>query len=399
MVVNSALLANKPKLVAKHQYGGNFYKNWSKSEIAKLQMFLASEDKLGDERYLGEFDGIMGPETFKAIKAYQRKHGLKHVDGLWGYNTNLIHRPLLSSTLDKGLYKPNQKTDMSSLVPRKTSFTYVKADQLPQQELDKAIKYYYANPELFFSDDSDASYWRQVFHNSGKWGADHINMIGTLVDPAKRNNIDSKKLTTGWKTEAMKDDMYKAQRTVMPGLLTALSAPVVIANPIGTGAVTLGSLVGSSAGDTWGELAGRDMAQNPNNNHYNSADPMEQRYGGATIIYDPERTVEDARNKGRFIGGIIGGAGAGYASKFLQAPNLQSLRDIHAESPRLHNRKTTLQNYKPRASRTDKGIKRPGTGGKRKPVKQNKSNPHINFENLAQRKAAGGFIYFSKFFK
>lgn len=65
---------------------------------------------------------------------------------------------MLSSTLDKGSYKPNQKTDMSSLVPHKTSFTYATADQIPQKELEKAINYYYANPELFFSDDPDASY-------------------------------------------------------------------------------------------------------------------------------------------------------------------------------------------------------------------------------------------------
>lgn len=398
MVVNSVLLANKSKLISKHQYGGNFYKNWSKSEIAKLQMFLASEDKLGDERYLGEFDGIMGPETFKAIKAYQRKHGLKHVDGLWGYNTNLIHRPLLSSTLDKGSYKPNQKTDMSSLVPRKTSFTYVNADQLPQHELDKAINYYYANPELFFSDDPDASYWRQVFHNSGKWGADHINMIGTLVDPAKRNNIGSKKLTTGWKTEAIKDDMYKAQKTVMPGVLAALSAPAVLVNPTGVGAAAIGSLVGSSAGDTWGELVGRDRAQNPDNNHYSSEDPMEQRYGGATVIYDPEKTVEDARNTGRFIGGVVGGLGAGYASQFLKAPTMQDLRSTYAQSPRLHNRKTTLQDYKPRAVRSDKGKTQPRPKRKR-PVKPKVPTQHINFENLAQRKAIGGPIYFRNFFK
>lgn len=99
-------------MVTKFQHGGNFYKNWSKEDIIRLQMFLASEDKLGEDRYQGEFDGIVGEKTINAIKAYQRKHGLKNVDGLWGYNTNLIHRPMLSSTLDKGSYKPNQKTDM-----------------------------------------------------------------------------------------------------------------------------------------------------------------------------------------------------------------------------------------------------------------------------------------------
>ena len=89
------------------------------------------------------------------------------------------------------------------------------------------------------------------------------------------------------------------------------------------------------------------------------------------------------------------------------------MRAEHGKSPRLHNRKSTLRDYKPRATRKDTGTKRPKNGydwqdkpvvvlyeapvgGGTAPVMPAESS--INFENLAARKARGGSLGRNKYF-
>ena len=332
MGVNSVLLANKPKLIAKHQYGGNFYKNWQPWEIMRLQRFLARESVMGDNAYKGEEDGKMSKELFEAIKYYQKHVRGMTSDGLWGYNTNLHHGVLEFDTLKKGSYTSNHKTELgASLMRNPGVFTYMNADSFKDQApLNKAIQYYLANPAEFMSNDETASYWRQVFHNSGKWGSDMINLIASTITPEERKKIDSRKLTWQWKTDNVKDAIYEGQKKVMPGLLTALAAPVVlggVAAPLLGGAAVetiagLGaSYLGAQVGGEVGKHIGHAMADT--NTIY--SDPIQGRYGAISVIHDPKRAIREAERTGEFLGSMVGGAAGGFAGNVAGAAARKSV--------------------------------------------------------------------------
>jgi hypothetical protein len=325
MVVNSALLVNKPKLVAKHQYGGNFYKKWQPWEIARLQRFLAREDIMGNNNYKGEEDGKMSKALFDAIKYYQAHVRGVTADGLWGYNTNLHHHVLQMDTLSKGSYKSNYKTELgSSLIRKPMIFTYSTADQFTPKQLEDARNYYLANPAEFMSNDETASYWRQVFHNSGKWGADQINLIASTITPEERKKLDSRKLTMQWKTDNVKDAIYEGQKKVMPGLLTALAAPVVIggvAAPLLGGAAveTLAGLGASYVGAKVGGAVGKQIGGAVANTDKIYSDPVQSRYGAVSVIHDPKRAIQEAERTGEFVGSMVGGALGGASGNALGA--------------------------------------------------------------------------------
>lgn len=325
MVVNSALHANKPKLVAKHQYGGNFYKKWKPWEIARLQRFLAREDIMGNNNYKGEEDGKMSKALFDAIKYYQANVRGVTADGLWGYNTNLHHHVLQMDTLSKGSYKSNYKTELgSSLIRKPMVFTYSNADQFSQKQLDQVLRYYLANPAEFMSKDETASYWRQVFHNSGKWGSDQINLIASTITPEERKKLDSRTLTTQWKTDNVKDAIYEGQKKVMPGLLTALAAPVVIggvAAPLLGGAAveTLAGLGGSYVGAKVGGAVGKQIGGAVADTDKIYSDPVQSRYGAVSVIHDPKRAIQEAERTGEFIGSMVGGTVGGATGNVLGA--------------------------------------------------------------------------------
>lgn len=158
-------------------------------------------------------------------------------------------------------------------------------------------------------------------------------MIQTLVDPEKRKNIDSKKQTTQWKTEAVKDAIYEGQKKVMPGLLATLTAPVALGTAVtpilggaalegtaGLASSIAGSYILGKLGKDVGASIGEVRAKNPENNTYETSDPMIRRYGGVSIEYDPERTVQEAERigetSGEILGGIVGGfSGSGAVAK------------------------------------------------------------------------------------
>lgn len=324
MVVNSVRLVNKPKLISKHQYGGNFYKKWRPWEIARLQRFLAREDKMGDKAYQGEEDGVMNQELFEAIKNYQRMNNLRDVDGLWGYNTNLKDRVFMSDTLDRGSYKPNQKTDMGWAKPGLPKITQTTVDDLTQKELDEIMTFYYMNPDLLYADTDSNPTWRQIFHNSGKWGSDFLNQIAAMIPEEKRKKIDPKKLTLQWKTDNVKDAIYEGQKKVMPGLLTALAAPVVIggvAAPLLGGAAveTLAGLGGSYVGAKVGGAVGKQIGGAVADTDKVYSDPVQSRYGAVSVIHDPKRAIQEAERTGEFVGSMVGGALGGASGNALGA--------------------------------------------------------------------------------
>ena len=174
------------------------------------------------------------------------------------------------------------------------------------------------------SNDDTASYWRQVFHNSGNWGADQINLIASLINPEDRKKLDSRKLTTQWKTDNVKDAIYEGQEKVMPGLLTALAAPVVIGGvtaPLLGGAAleTLTSLGASHALAKVGGAVGKRIGRAVANTDKVYSDPVQSRYGVVSVIHDPKRAIKEAERKGEFYGSMAGGALGGASGNVLGA--------------------------------------------------------------------------------
>lgn len=240
------------KVAEKMQNGGSFYRNWSEGDIRKLQMFLAREDMLGNEAYKGDLDGIVGPEFIRAVRAYQRKHNFKD-DGMWGYNTNQVHRVLDTNILAKGSYKPTYGQEQGDLYAYPTSFSYTKLSDLPQADAKKAIDYYSLNPELLFSDNAEHSKWRQIFQNSGDAGEEFLTLMYNGLLPEEQNRIDSRKLTDSVKLDQVKENIATGRDEVAKRLGPILAAPIAIEAAIG-GAGLLGT--GATALRTAG-LAGR----------------------------------------------------------------------------------------------------------------------------------------------
>ena len=308
--------------ISSFQNGGGFYKNWSSGDIRKLQMFLAREDMLGNDAYKGELDGIIGPETIRAIKAYQKKHGYKE-DGMWGYNTNQLHRVLDSSILAKGSYKPTHRTEQGNFREIPTSFSYTKLSDLSNADAQKVIDYYSINPELLFSDDLEHSKWRQIFHNSGKNGEDFINQITASLTPEERSRIDPKKLTNSYK-----EDQFASGVTASIDEFGREKLPIILTSPIllGTGistaaggalANTLIPLAGSWAGAKGAGKIGEALGEKNKDKPY--VDNASAKYGVSGIVIDPERRKTEAKNQSELIGGLVGGALTGLATSATQA--------------------------------------------------------------------------------
>lgn len=374
---------------------GNFYKTWQPWEIERLQRFLSKEDKMGDKAYRGDWNGEMSPELFEAVKNYQRAYGLP-VDGLWGYNTNEGHDVLDMNTLQKGSYTNNHKQEIGTYWSPVLNSPYATVDDVPKKVLHDKVIHYSKHPEEFYSNTPTDSRWRHLFLNSGDWGNMYANLWAASIPKEKRDKINGKKLTNSYKNALVKNAIYEGQQAVMPWVAKMLTAPWMLTKE---GLVAAGgALLGSAAGDTWGEIYGRDRAKNPENNYYGSSDPIEQQFGGAYVVYDPNRTVEESRQAGRMIGSFIGANGGGYLGSIMEWPNSQPLGQMMYRSPRLWNRQSTLDTYRPRAVRSDYGIKR-GSRPKLTPIPTPPSKPiivveepSINFENLSRVKARGGII-------
>ena len=291
-------------------------------------MFLSREDMLGDSAYTGDW-GKMNQETINAVKAYQKKHGFTE-DGMWGYNTNSVHKVLDSDILKKGSYKPTHKTEQGSLVAHPTSFTYAKLSDLSNKEAQAVIDYYSAYPELLYSDDPQHAKWRQVFHNSGKDGADFLNQIAGSLTPEERANIDPKKLTTQYKTDALVSTINSGRNEAARQLLPALIAPVALGGlaTVATGGAGLagvtglvGSVAGAEVGRKVGKKVGRKAGENKKDETY--VDEVAERYGVASSVHDPNRRIAEGEQVGAIIGNLVGGA-AGGAVGSLAGAGLQA---------------------------------------------------------------------------
>lgn len=305
------------KVAEKMQDGGNFYRKWSPGDIKKLQMFLSREDMLGNDAYKGEFDGIANSEFIKAVRAYQKRHNFKE-DGMWGYNTNQVHRVLDSDILAKGSYKPTHRTEQGDLIARPTSFSYNKLSDFSNSDAQKIINYYSINPELLFSDNPEHAKWRQIFHNSGKDGADFINQMFGSLTPEERKKIDAKKLTDIYKTDQLVSTINAGRDKTAEKLAPVLASPFVLgplaSTTLGGGLVTAigglaGSTIGAKAGERGGDVVGKVVGKRRKDKPY--TDPISEEYGVASSVIDPERRISEAAKRGREIGGLSGGFAGG----------------------------------------------------------------------------------------
>lgn len=205
----------------------NFYRDWSEGDIRKLQMFLSREDMLGDDAYDGDYDGKMGPKTIAAIKAYQKKQGVT-ADGMWGTNTNKHHKVITSGIVSKSPYKDSHKYEAGNFVKHPTAFTELTWHDLPQKNVADAIAYFSAYPEKLFSEDMEASKWRQIFHNSGKDGADFINQVFASLSPEDQAKVDDRRLTESYKQDRFIRDINEGRNEFAQNFLPVLAGSIAL---------------------------------------------------------------------------------------------------------------------------------------------------------------------------
>lgn len=290
----------------------NFYRDWSEGDIRKLQMFLSREDMLGDAAYDGDYDGKMGPKTIAAIKAYQQKQGIT-ADGMWGTNTNKHHKVITSSIVSRSPYKNTHTYEAGNFTAYPTDFTYATMQDFTPAQIQQAVNYYSVNPELLYSDDMEHSRWRQVFHNSGKDGADFLNQIAGSLTEEERAKIDPKKLTTQYKTDALVSTINAGRNRAAEQLLPALAMPTALATGIPViasgsipGIVGLATGVGGSVvGSKVGEKRGAKKGAKRKDEAY--VDSVSERYGVASSVIDPKRRIQEGAEQGRKVGGVVGG--------------------------------------------------------------------------------------------
>lgn len=165
---------------------------------------------------------------------------------MWGYNTNQVHRVLDSDILKKGSYKPTHKTEQAHPM----DFTYATIKDFSPAEIQKVVNYYSVNPELLYSDDMKHSKWRQVFHNSGKDGADFLNQVAASLTEEERAKIDPKKLTTQYKTDALVSTVNAGRNRASEQLLPALTVPTALATGrVGIGVAPMGNIATDAVND------------------------------------------------------------------------------------------------------------------------------------------------------
>ena len=310
----------KKPIITKHQSGGSFYRNWSPEDVRKLQLFLT-----GYNGYEGNTDGAVTADFIENVKAYQRANGFKD-DGMWGYNTNQVHRVLDSDILRKGSYKPTHETEQGNLRAYPTDFTYATMKDFSPEEIQKVVNYYSVNPDLLYSDDMEHSKWRQVFHNSGKDGADFLNQVAGSLTEEERAKIDPKKLTTQYKTDALVSTVNAGRNRAAAQLLPALASPFaiggvtsVLAGGAGLAGYTglAGSMIGAPVGGNVGARRGKRRGEKKQDELYQ--DPVAERYGVASAVRDPKRRIAEEEAKGRNIGTIVGGFAGGAAGSVAGA--------------------------------------------------------------------------------
>lgn len=296
---------------------------------------------------------------------YQRDHKLT-ADGLWGHNTNSIQRVLDPSITDKGSYRKSYRTEPGDLVTHKGMGVSATVHDVSPEDFQKMELYYYDHPDEFFDEnDTRATSWRQLLHNSGDTGTFYINRMYGLLTPEQRKNVSNKVKTKEIITNEVHDAAAKERDKAAMPILSAIAAPVALGEGfavLGGGALAggTGSLVGGLAGGAVGSELGRDLGrklgrrkanqkdENGYTDIYSDIDAL--RYGVGSAQYDPNRTIETYGNVGAGFGGLIGTAAGGFLGNAAGNATQVGMNNIV-------NRGIAVSGYKNAPSRM------PGAGG------------------------------------
>lgn len=393
----------KKPVISKHQSGGavGFYRNWTPDEIRKLQNKLAAYGY-----YEGELDGIVGSQTINAIKKFQTEHNVT-ADGMWGHNTNAQMRFVDASTADKGSYKKNWKTEQGNLR------TYdVAGKKMKENDYYRAVnnlkEQFYADPEAFWNAGGDTAKWREHLYTTPEGTAIMEEFYGATPDDVKKrlgSRVTNRRMQQDQMDSGIREATGRAAdiavTKVLPAMAGIAAAPAVVMNPL-AGLMGVG---GAYAGGAAGRQVGENLSAGDTST-WTSVDGMGNVASVATPTSDIVVPVTEA------LGAAAGGFTGYKLGQNVGKPSLEGMRAEHGKSPRLHNRKSTLKDYKPRAERGDRGTKRvkKGYDWRDKPVVVLYQAPvggnatpvtpesPINFENLSARKANGGSIERKKYF-
>lgn len=394
----------KKPVISKHQSGGavGFYRNWTPDEIRKLQNKLAAYGY-----YEGELDGIVGSQTINAIKKFQTEHNVT-ADGMWGHNTNSQMRFVDASTADKGSYKKNWKTEQGNLR------TYdVAGKKMKENDYYRAVnnlkEQFYADPEAFWNAGGDTAKWREHLYTTPEGTAIMEEFYGATPDDVKKklgSRVTNRRMQQDQMDSGIREATGRAAdiavTKVLPAMAGIAAAPAVVMNPL-AGLMGVG---GAYAGGAAGRQVGENLSAGDTST-WTSVDGMGNVASVATPTSDIVVPVTEA------LGAAAGGFTGYKLGQNVGKPSLEGMRAEHGKSPRLHNRKSTLKDYKPRAERGDRGTKRvkkgydwrdkpvvvlyqAPAGGNATPITPAESP--INFENLSARKANGGSIERKKYF-
>ena len=383
---------NNKQIISKHQSGGavGFYRNWTKDEVRKLQNRLAAYGY-----YDGDLDGIVGSQTIAAVKKFQTEHGVK-ADGMWGHNTNSQKQFVDASTASKGSYAPTHTTEQGSL------HTYeVSGKKMKEQDYYKAVQQlkeqFYADPEAFWKAGGDTAKWREHLYTTPEGNAIMEEFYSATPDDV-RKNLGSRVTNRKMQHDQMDSGIREAQRKaaeiavtkVLPGIASIAAAPAVIMNPLaglaGLGGAALGGAVGRKIGEN---LSAGDTSV------WTSVDGM----GNVASVATP--TSEIVVPVTETLGAVAGGYGGWKFGQNVGKPSLDGL--WRGPELRVHGKNGPLApvsqyTYHPRPNYKSHANPNKGKSSKKRNTKKDSKEPHINFENLSQRKANGGSIERIKYF-
>lgn len=383
--------AKKP-IVRKHQAGGavGFYRNWTPDEIRKLQNKLAAYGY-----YEGKLDGIVGSQTINAVKKFQEEYGVP-VDGMWGHNTNTQKQFVDWETANKGGLKPTWKTEQGSLR------TYdVAGQKMKENDYYRAVnnlkEQFYADPEAFWNAGGDTAKWREHLYTTPEGTAIMEEFYSATPDDIRKklgSRVTNRKMQQDQMDSGIREANGKvadiAVKKVLPAMAGIAAAPAIVMNPLAGLAGVGGAYVGGAAGRQVGEnLSAGDTSA------WTSVDGM----GNAASVATP--TSEIVAPVTEAVGTAIGGYGGWKFGQNAGKPSLDGL--WRGPELRVHGKNGPLApvsqyvyhprpNYKPHANPNKGKLSKKGNN------KKNSKEPHIDFENLSQRKANGGSIERIKYF-
>lgn len=308
------------KQVTKHQYGGSFYSKWSDGDIRKLQMFLSGrKGKDGNIYYEGDYSGAMDKALFDAIKAYQRDNGFT-ADGMWGYNTNQVHRVLDSDTLRKGTYRPTHKTEQGNLKTYNVSGQKMKESDY-YKAVNKLKEQFYADPEAFWKAGGETAKWREHLYTTPEGTAIMEEFYSATPEDVRKklgSRVTNRKMQQDQMDSGIRNATDRAAHVavtkVLPAMGGIVAAPITLTNPVTAGLAIGGGLAGRKiAGSTAENLVGNDTTT------WTSVDGM----GNVASVATP--TSEIVVPVAEAAGGAAGAALGAWGSQYVGTPSTQGL--------------------------------------------------------------------------